>query len=117
MTGAILIVAKHDRRVRIEVGQGLEGALPDAISNRIITEAITPHFKLGDYDGGVEAGVDKMTLSSTVSRCRADRCHRQQWPAFVPAVPISVRLGQRLTVDDRDHFVDAGFDPPSITQF
>ena len=58
--GAILIVAKHDRRVRIEVGQGLEGALPDAISNRIITEAITPHFKLGDYDGGVEAGVDKM---------------------------------------------------------
>jgi uncharacterized protein len=58
--GAILIVAKNDRRVRIEVGQGLEGALPDAISNRIITEAITPHFKLGDYDRGVEAGVDKM---------------------------------------------------------
>jgi len=58
--GAILIVAKHDRRVRIEVGQGLEGALPDAIANRIVTEAITPHFKLGDYDRGVEAGVDKM---------------------------------------------------------
>jgi len=58
--GAILIMAKNDRRVRIEVGQGLEGALPDAISNRIITEAITPHFKLGDYDRGVEAGVDKM---------------------------------------------------------
>ncbi len=47
-------------RVRIEVGQGLEGALPDAIANRIVTEAITPHFKLGDYDRGVEAGVDKM---------------------------------------------------------
>jgi uncharacterized protein len=58
--GAILMVAKNDRRVRIEVGQGLEGALPDAIANRIITEAITPHFKLGDYDGGVEAGIDKM---------------------------------------------------------
>ena len=58
--GASLIVAKHDRRVRIEVGQGLEGALPDAIANRIVTEAITPHFKLGDYDRGVEAGVDKM---------------------------------------------------------
>jgi uncharacterized protein len=58
--GAILIVAKNDRRVRIEVGQGLEGALPDAIANRIISEAITPHFKLGDYDGGVEAGIDKM---------------------------------------------------------
>jgi uncharacterized protein len=58
--GAILLVAKEDRRVRIEVGQGLEGALPDAIANRIITETITPHFKLGDYDGGVEKGIDKM---------------------------------------------------------
>jgi uncharacterized protein len=58
--GAYLIVVKNDRRVRIEVGYGLEGALPDAIANRIITETITPHFKLGDYDGGVEAGVDQM---------------------------------------------------------
>jgi len=58
--GAILIVAKNDRRVRIEVGRGLEGAMPDVIANRIITEAVTPHFKLGDYDGGVEAGIDKM---------------------------------------------------------
>jgi uncharacterized protein len=58
--GAYLIVAKNDRRVRIEVGYGLEGALPDAIANRIITETITPHFKSGDYDGGVEAGVDQL---------------------------------------------------------
>ena len=58
--GAYLIVAKNDRRVRIEVGYGLEGALPDAIANRIVTETMTPHFKLGDYDGGVEAGVDQM---------------------------------------------------------
>jgi uncharacterized protein len=58
--GAILLVAKNDRRVRIEVGHGLEGALPDAIANRIITEAITPRFKVGDYDGGVEAGVDRI---------------------------------------------------------
>jgi uncharacterized protein len=58
--GAILLVAKDDRRVRIEVGQGLEGALPDAIANRIITETITPHFKQADYDGGVEAGVNQI---------------------------------------------------------
>jgi uncharacterized protein len=58
--GAILIVAKDDRRVRIEVGYGLEGALPDAIASRIIAETITPHFKVGDYDGGVEAGIDQM---------------------------------------------------------
>ena len=60
MTARYLIVAKDDRRVRIEVGYGLEGALPDATANRIIDETITPHFKLGDYDGGVEAGVEQM---------------------------------------------------------
>jgi uncharacterized protein len=58
--GAILIVAKNDRRSRIEVGRGLEGAMPDAIANRILDETITPHFKLGDFDGGVEAGIDRM---------------------------------------------------------
>jgi len=58
--GAYLIVAKNDRRVRIEVGYGLEGALSDAIANRIVDEAIAPHFKQGDFDGGIEAGVDKM---------------------------------------------------------
>jgi uncharacterized protein len=58
--GVYLIVAKNDRRVRIEVSYGLEGALPDAVANRIITETITPHFKLGDYDGGVEAGVNQI---------------------------------------------------------
>jgi uncharacterized protein len=58
--GVILLVAKNDRRVRIEVGQGLEGAIPDAIANRIVTDTITPHFKLGDYDGGIEAGIDQV---------------------------------------------------------
>jgi uncharacterized protein len=58
--GAYLIVAKNDRRVRIEVGYGLEGALSDAVANRIVDEAIAPHFKQGDFDGGIEAGVDKM---------------------------------------------------------
>jgi uncharacterized protein len=58
--GAILLVAKDDRRVRIEVGRGLEGALPDAVANRIIEENITPRFKAGDFDGGIETGVDKI---------------------------------------------------------
>jgi uncharacterized protein len=58
--GAILIVAKNDRRVRIEVGTGLEGAIPDAIANRIIDETVAPRFKTGDFDGGVEAGIDQM---------------------------------------------------------
>ncbi len=58
--GVILLVAKNDRRVRIEVGTGLEGALPDAIANRIVDETIVPHFKSNDYDGGIEAGVDRI---------------------------------------------------------
>ena len=58
--GVILIVAKDDRRARLEVGYGLEGALPDLTAKRIIAETITPHFKQGDYDGGVEAGVDQI---------------------------------------------------------
>jgi uncharacterized protein len=58
--GAILIVAKDDHRLRIEVGYGLEGALNDATAKRIISETITPRFKSGDYAGGIDAGVDQM---------------------------------------------------------
>jgi uncharacterized protein len=58
--GAMLLVAKNDHRVRIEVGRGLEGALTDITAGHIIADTITPRFKLGDYDGGVEAGVDQI---------------------------------------------------------
>jgi uncharacterized protein len=58
--GAILVVAKNDRALRIEVGYGLEGALSDITSKRIISETITPRFKQGDYFGGIEAGVEQI---------------------------------------------------------
>jgi uncharacterized protein len=58
--GAILIVAPKDRKLRIEVGYGLEGVLPDAIANRIINEIIVPRFRENDYSGGVEAGVNAL---------------------------------------------------------
>ncbi len=58
--GAILLVAKDDRKLRIEVGYGLEGALPDATANRIIDEVIVPKFRAGDFHGGIDAGVDRM---------------------------------------------------------
>jgi uncharacterized protein len=58
--GALLVVAKNDRRLRIEVGYGLEGALTDATTRRIIDEDITPKFKSGDFAGGISAGVDRM---------------------------------------------------------
>jgi len=56
--GAILLIARDDRKLRIEVGYGLEGVMPDAIASRIIREVITPRFRSGDYAGGIEAGVD-----------------------------------------------------------
>jgi len=58
--GAILIIAKNDRRARIEVGDRLAGVLPAAIANRIVSDTIAPHFQAGDFDGGVEAGVARM---------------------------------------------------------
>jgi len=58
--GLILIVAKEDHRLRIEVGYGLEGAIPDAIAKRVISETITPRFKANDYYGGISAGVDQL---------------------------------------------------------
>lgn len=58
--GAILIVAKDDRTLRIEVQDGLEGVLTDATCSRIINETIVPLFKQGDFYGGIDAGVDQM---------------------------------------------------------
>lgn len=58
--GALLLVAKDDRRLRIEVGRGLEGALTDLVAKRIIEDVITPQFRRGDFAGGIAAGVDQM---------------------------------------------------------
>jgi uncharacterized protein len=58
--GALLVVAKNDRKLRIEVGYGLEGSLTDATSRRIIDEIIVPKFRNGDFAGGISAGVDRI---------------------------------------------------------
>jgi uncharacterized protein len=59
--GVLLLVAKDDRTVRIEVGYGLEGAIPDAIANRVINEFIVPAFKQGDFFGGIDQAVEKIS--------------------------------------------------------
>ncbi len=58
--GALLLIAKDDRKMRVEVGYGLEGAIPDAVAKRVIAEIITPYFKQGDYFGGIQAGVSRL---------------------------------------------------------
>ncbi|MBA2722432.1 MAG: YgcG family protein [Methylibium sp.] len=58
--GALLLIAKDERTLRIEVGYGLEGVLNDATAKRIVSEVITPRLKEADYFGGVSAGIDQM---------------------------------------------------------
>jgi uncharacterized protein len=59
-TGALLLVAKRERKIRIEVGRGLEGRLTDSISGRIIRDVIAPRFKRGDLYVGIRAGIEAM---------------------------------------------------------
>lgn len=63
--GVLLIVAPNERKVRIEVGRGLEGVLPDAIAKIIIANAILPRFRSGDFPGGIEAGLRDIELVLT----------------------------------------------------
>jgi uncharacterized protein len=75
--GAILLIAQKDRKLRIEVGYGLEGVLPDAIASRIIQEVIVPRFRAGDFPGGIEAGLNALVQvvkgEPLPQRARADR--------------------------------------------
>ena len=58
--GVLLLVAKNDRKLRLEVGYGLEGLIPDAIAKRIVAEDVAPKFREGRYAAGIEAGVDRV---------------------------------------------------------
>lgn len=58
--GVLLVVAKDDRKVRIEVAKTLEGAIPDLAAKQIIDEALTPRFRQGDYAGGLDAAADQL---------------------------------------------------------
>ncbi len=58
--GVLLLVAKDDRKLRIEVGYGLEGRIPDVVAFRIIDQEITPRFKQGDFAGGIRVGTERI---------------------------------------------------------
>jgi uncharacterized protein len=84
--GVLLLVAPNERRVRIEVGYGLEGTLTDALSKVIIANAIAPRFKEGDFGGGVSRGVDDIITVLTT-----DASEWQKRP--------SLRLDNQQTTD------------------
>ena len=92
--GVLLLVAPNERRVRIEVGYGLEGTLTDALSKVIITNAMTPRFKANDFGGGISRGVDDIITVLTT-----DSSEWQQRP--------SLRLDSVPTRDPTDWIIGA----------
>ncbi len=95
--GVLLLVAPNEHRVRIEVGYGLEGTLTDALSSVIINNTIVPHFKTGDFAGGISAGVDDIitvltTDSSDWQKKPAVRLDHQQSPDPFAWVLIAILI-------------------------
>ncbi|QQD20238.1 TPM domain-containing protein [Spongiibacter nanhainus] len=83
--GALLIIAKQERALRIEVGYGLEGQLTDAISAQIINQILTPAFKAGRFDAGVEQAVDAMVAvlgGKTLPAPQRSATKKEAPPAF-----------------------------------
>ncbi len=97
--GVLLLVAPNERRVRIEVGYGLEGTLTDALSKVIIANAITPRFKTGDFGGGISRGVDDIITVLTT-----DSSEWQQRPSLrldspsTPQIPTWIFVAGLIAV-------------------
>ena len=94
--GVILLVFIKDRQLRIEVGYGLEGALPDTVASTIIRNEIIPHFKAGNYEAGIIAGISAIQKAiagefSAESSPIAYR-HRSTFPKLVLLVLFSLLL-------------------------
>ena len=83
--GILILVAKNDRQMRIEVGYGLEGVIPDAIANRIIDETMVPHFRQGDFFGGLMAAVDQLSGLIAGEPLPEPQAQRQgSWEGMLP---------------------------------
>jgi len=94
--GVLFLIAPKDRKVRIDVGYGLEGTLTDALSKVIIATVVTPNFKKGDFNAGVERGVDAivevLTTDSSEWRQRAGLRSDGQPDPFDQLIPIVIFL-------------------------
>lgn len=90
--GVILVIAKDDHKLRIEVGRGLEGAIPDVVAKRVIGEVITPHFRSGNYYGGIANGLATLTKliegESLPPPAHADASGQQESGHGLPPGPL-----------------------------
>jgi uncharacterized protein len=87
--GALLLVAKDDRALRVEVGYGLEGVIPDAVAKRIISEIILPYFKQGDFYGGIQAGVTRLVRLVEGEPLPPPHKKDVSWAGFEDYLPIA----------------------------
>lgn len=89
--GVIVLVALEDRRLRIEVGRGLEGAIPDAVAKRIVADTITPGLRRGDIHAGLAAGVDALAARIGAETLPA-LARRRSGEAGLPAGSIGIAV-------------------------
>jgi uncharacterized protein len=87
--GALLLVAKDDRALRIEVGYGLEGVIPDAVAKRIISEIITPYFKQGDFYGGIHAGISRLIRLVDGEPLPPLQARDRSWSGIADLLPVA----------------------------
>ena len=83
--GAVLFVFVNDRKMRVETGYGLEGALPDQLAGRILDEQVRPRFRSGDWAGGIEAGIDGIMAAT-----RGEYTAPPKKPQGVPLVALLI---------------------------
>ncbi|MEW6681573.1 MAG: YgcG family protein [Nitrospirota bacterium] len=88
--GVLLLVAKGDRALRIEVGYGLEGVIPDAVAKRIISEIMVPYFRQGDFYGGVDAGVGRLIRLIDGEPLPPPQARDRQWSGIDDLLPVLV---------------------------
>ncbi len=77
--GILFLISKSDRKLRIEVGHGLEGTIPDALAGRIISDVVVPLFRSGDYEGGIAAGVRAIISAAEGAYAPAPRAERDDF--------------------------------------
>jgi uncharacterized protein len=97
--GVVLFVFSNDRRMFIQVGYGLEGALPDITAGQIIENEIKPRFRSGDFDGGLTAGVDAIIAATKGEYTAKPRNQGGQtawiWPVLIVVLIILMRMKSR----------------------
>lgn len=98
--GALLLIAKEERKIRIEVGRGLEGRLTDLLAGRIVDNEIRPRFKQGDFRGGIVAGVRAMSEAVRGEYQGTGRTAKKKeaapwwiFPLIFLGIPFLLRLG------------------------